>query len=148
MVTSTSETSNVGATNVCGELPWQHLLAGGAINPDVDELVGAFGVEGFGYRPELVCLMNGQHENAMYYGGNGSLRTDDRMCNFCREMTTFRIFERSGAIATDGAFDTWKASYRMPFYDRYGFQVPAVVPQTNDVRDPAAGMSFYEACVP
>ncbi len=71
----TSDTSNVVATNVCAELPWQHLLAGGTINPDVEQLVGAFGTSTHGYHSELVCLMNGTHDNANYYGGDGLLRT-------------------------------------------------------------------------
>jgi hypothetical protein len=43
---------------------------------------------------------------------------------------------------------TWTAMYRTPFYSRFGFKVPPVVPQTNDVRNPAQGMPIYEACVP
>lgn len=145
---SSSETSNVVASNLCADLPWQHLLVGGAINPDTDELVGAFGLEGYGYHPELVCLLNGTHDNVDVFGGSGELRTDDRMCNFCREVTSFRVFERTGVIAASGAFDTWKASYRAPFYDRHGFVVPPIVPQTNDVDVPAAGMPIFQACVP
>lgn len=143
-----SETSNVVATNTCASLPWQHLLYGSEINPDIDQLVGAFGTDGYGYHSELVCLMNGTHDNATVFGGSGLLRTDDRMCNFCREMTSFRVYERTGAIASPGAFDTWKADYRMPFYERHGFFVPSVVPQTNDVDAPGSGMPYFHACVP
>ena len=141
------EASNVVPTNTCEELPWRHLLVGGEINPDVDELVGAFGAEGLGYHPEFLCLLNGVHDNADFYGGDGRLRSD-RLCNFCREITAFRVFERTGVIPADDALGTWAARYRRPFYDRFGFMVPPVVPQTNNLRDPAAGQAFYEACVP
>jgi hypothetical protein len=35
---------------------------------------------------------------------------------------------------------TWSTMYHTPFYARFGFNVPSVVPQTNDVRNPAQGM--------
>ncbi len=142
-------TSNVVGTNQCAELPWAHLLAGGAVNPSTQSLVGAFGEAAVGYHPELLCLLNGTHDNAQHYGGNGTLRVEDRMCNFCREVTAFRVFERTSVLADeDTAFDTWVGSYRGPFYEQYGFHVPDVVPQTNDVRNPAQGAPFYEACAP
>jgi hypothetical protein len=142
-------TSNIAPTNQCSALPWAHLLSGGAINPSTEQLVGAFGTPESGYHPELLCLLNGTHDNATHYGGNGLLRVEDRMCNFCREMTTFRILERTSVLPdTQTSFMTWTAMYRSPFYARYGFKVPSVVPQTNDVRNPAQGMPIYEACVP
>jgi hypothetical protein len=143
----TSETSNVAGTNVCGMLPWTHLLQGGAINPDQGDLVGAFGRPQHGYHSELLCLMNGTHDNAAYYGGDGLLRVEDRMCNFCREITAYRIHQRSGAIAngTEG-FTVWKNEYRMAFFERFPFSIPSVVPQTNDARNPGEGMAIYEAC--
>jgi hypothetical protein len=142
-----SETTNVVGGATCGSLPWAHLLHGGTINPDRDQLVGAFGRPQHGYHSELLCLMNGTHDNAAYYGGDGLLRVEDRMCNYCRELTAYRIHQRSGVLASGSAgFETWKSEYRMPFYDRFGFSVPAVVPQTNDVRNPAQGMPVYEAC--
>jgi hypothetical protein len=141
---SWSDTSNVVGTSVCDELPWSHLLAGTDINPDVQDLVGAFGTEVHGYHPELLCLMNGRHDNANYYGGNGLLRVNDRMCNFCREMTAFRTFERTRVLADDTtAFDTWSATYRSAFYDRYGFVIPDPVPQTNNEGEP-----HYDPCTP
>ena len=83
------------------------------------------------------------------YGGNGTLRTDDRMCNFCREITAFRVFERTQVIDPGAApFEIWKNEYRQAFYDRFGFKVPPIVPQTNDVRNPSQGDPVYEACVP
>lgn len=40
--------TNVAPTNACDALPWKYLVYGGAYNPDVDSLVGAFGrTEGF-----------------------------------------------------------------------------------------------------
>jgi hypothetical protein len=145
---NTSETSNVVGTNVCSELPWTHLLAGGTYNAATQELVGAFGTPEQGYHPELICLMNGTHDNATVYGGNGLLRDDDRMCNFCREMTAYRIYSRTGILEDDTAgFATWKSTYRPKFFERFPFQVPPVVPQTNNVQNPAQGMPHYDACM-
>jgi len=145
--TQWSETSNVVGTNVCSELPWAHLVQGGAHNPGTAALVGAFGTAAHGYHSELVCLLNGTHDNALYYGGDGLLRTDDRMCNFCREMTAYRIYSRSGVLGNDDeGFETWKSDYRAAFYQRFPFVVPAPVPQTNDVYDPEEGTPIFEAC--
>ena len=142
-----SGTSNVVGTNQCAELPWAHLLSGGAFNPTTAELVGAFGVPAIGYHSELLCLLNGTHDNAVYYGGDGLLRVEDRMCNFCRETTAFRIYQRGGLLENDDpGFDAWVSSYRAAFYERFGFAIPEVVPQTNDPRDQAAGEPVYEAC--
>jgi hypothetical protein len=132
---------------VCGELPWAHLLAAAPHNPSTTDLVGAFGTPEQGYHSELICLMNGTHDNAQFYGGNGLLRDDDRMCNFCREMTAYRVYSRSGILGDDAAgFEAWKATYRPKFYERFPLQVPAVVPQTNDVQNPAQGEPHYQAC--
>lgn len=145
--TNTTETSNVVAANSCSSLPWQHLLSGGAYNASTESLVGAFGTPEQGYHSELICLLNGTHDNAAHYGGNGLLRDDDRMCNFCREVTAYRIHSRAGILSDDAAgFTSWKASYRAKFFERFPFQVPAVVPQTNNVQNPAQGMPIYEAC--
>jgi hypothetical protein len=138
--TTTPETSNVVATNSCSALPWSHLLVGGAINPSTDQLVGAFGDATIGYHAEFKCLMNGTHDNADFYGGSGLLRTDDRLCNFCREITAFRAYERTQSLV---GFATWKSDYRSAFWNRFGFSVPTPVPQENDV-----GQSFFTACVP
>jgi hypothetical protein len=147
--TQWSDTSNVVGTNVCSDLPWSHLLVGTAINPSTDNLVGAFGDAAVGYHSELLCLLNGTHDNATHYGGSGLLRVEDRMCNFCREITAFRIFERTSVLADEAtSFDTWVSTYRTPFYTRYGFKVPAVVPQTNDPRNPSQGTPYFEACTP
>jgi hypothetical protein len=136
-------TWNVVASNRCDDLPWKHLLAGTEINPYVAELVGAFGHEGLGYHSELMCLMNGHHDNMEFYGGTGNLRSDHRLCNFCREMTAFRVLERTSVLPdTLTSFDVWASAFRGPFYRRFGFAVPAVVPQTNDLGDP-----LYQACV-
>lgn len=156
------ETSNVVGTNVCTELPWAHLLEGSAINPDTAGLVGAFGTAGIGYHSELLCLLNGTHDNGEYYAqGAGScsassctLRVEDRMCNFCRELTSYWIFARSGVLDRDTTgFQTWKDEYRSVFYERFGLQVPGMdfegmLPQSNDVRNPEQGSQIFEACVP
>ena len=145
---NTSATSNVVGTNVCSELPWTHLLAGGAFNASTQELVGAFGTPAQGYHSELICLMNGTHDNATVYGGSGLLRDDDRMCNFCREMTAYRIYSRTGIVEDDEAgFAIWKSTYRPKFFERFPFQVPPVVPQTNNVQNPTQGMPHYNACM-
>jgi hypothetical protein len=145
---NTGDLSNVVASNVCAELPWAHLMAGSAANASTTELVGAFGRETHGFHSELNCLMNGTHDNATYYGGNGLLRTNDRMCNFCREISAYYVYARSSVIGIGTAgVETWKTSYRDKWFERFPFFVPEVVPQTNDVRDPAQGMPFYEACV-
>ena len=140
--TNWSGTSNVAGTSSCALLPWSHLLEGGAFNPSRGELVGAFGRPQHGYHSELRCLMNGTHDNALYYGGNGLLRVEDRMCNFCREISAFRVHQRSGLVASGNTgFDAWVNDYRTPFFSQHPFFVPAEVPQTND-----EGTSFYEAC--
>ena len=139
-----SATSNVTPTSYCSELPWSHLLFGGAHNPGVDGLVGAFGTPDQGFHSELICLMNGVQDNAQFFGGNGVLRVA-RFCNFCRELTTYRLLERAQLL--DG-FDAWRDEYRAGFYARYGIFTPPVVPQTNNVDDPAAGTPIYMPCTP
>jgi hypothetical protein len=153
----TSELSNVVPTNQCSDLPWSHLLVGTEINPDVDELVGAFGTPEQGYHPELLCLLNGTHDNGEFYASDGSacraqsctLRAEDRMCNFCREITTYHIYARAGLLGEGNAsFEEWKSNYRSAFYATHGFAVPDQVPQSNDVRRPESGATIFEACVP
>jgi len=148
-VTSTTETSNVAHTNQCGQLPWAHLLAGAGIN-QTQSLVGAFGRPQRGYHSELHCLMNGTHDNGEYYCGPGvslNLRVNDRMCNFCREMTAYRVFDRTGLLPGTTGFATWRSSYRGAFYQRFGFRVPSPVPQTFTCPGGSA-QSLFEACVP
>jgi hypothetical protein len=145
--TQWSGTANVVGSNSCGELPWQHLLSGGTINPGRDQLVGAFGRPQHGYHSELLCLLNGTHDNAAYYGGDGLLRVEDRMCNFCREITAFRVYQRASVLASgDAGFMSWTQEYRSAFFSRFPFAVPAVVPQTNNVRNPSQGTAVWEAC--
>jgi hypothetical protein len=139
-----SATSNVAPTSYCSELPWSHLLFGGANNPGVDGLVGAFGTPEQGFHSELICLMNGVQDNAQFFGGDGVLRVA-RFCNFCRELVTYRLLERLQLL--DG-FDAWQEGYRADFYARYGFFTPPVVPQTNNVNDTAAGTPIYMPCTP
>jgi hypothetical protein len=156
------ETSNVAGSNTCADLPWSHLIAGGEINPNVADLIGAFGTPSLGYHPELLCLMNGTHDNGEYYASADSsceassctLRVEDRMCNFCREVTAYNIFSRSGVLGNDEAgFEAWKGQYRAAFYQRFELQVPGVhftglLPQSNDIRSPEQGTQIFEACVP
>jgi len=142
--TTSSGITNVVASPSCSTVPWRHLFKGTAINPSGDQLVGAFGTAMHGYHAELKCLMNGTHENGKYYGGNGNLRSNDRMCNFCREMTAFRVFERSSVLPdTATSLNTWINNYRIPFFSRYGFKVPTPVPQTS-----SNGMAWWQPCTP
>ena len=136
--------SNVVATPTCATLPWAHLLHGAAHNHDVDQLVGAFGVGTIGFHSELKCLMNGTHDNALYYGGDGRLRVYDRFCNFCAELVAFRLFERVGLLPDPAtSWHDWTERYRAPHYTRVGLLVPAAVPQEN-----SAGEAWFEPCVP
>ena len=142
--------SNVTGTNRCEELPWAHLLFGRGINDKTDQLIGAFGRPERGYHSELKCLMNGTHENGKYFCTAGMLTLRPaRFCNFCRELTTFRIFFRSGLLegSVQQAFTTWRNTYRTPFWQRFGLSVPTPVPQT--VRcEGEAERPVYEACMP
>jgi hypothetical protein len=158
--TSWSGTSNVVGTAQCSQLPWAHLLYGTAINPSTDQLVGAFGDTAIGFHPELLCLLNGTHDNGQFFyrdtapssscsQSSCTLRVNDRMCNFCREVTSLRILQRSAILSTATAgFDTWVSQYRAPFYATYGFKVPAKVPQSNDVSPPDNGATIFTACTP
>ena len=155
-----SNTSNVVGTNQCSQLPWAHLLFGSAINPSTDQLVGAFGDPTLGYHSELLCLLNGTHDNGEFFYVNTAassscsqtsctLRVNDRMCNFCREMTALRIWQRSGLLSTaTTGMDAWVSQYRTPFYTTYGFKVPAKVPQSNDVSPPDNGATIFMPCSP
>ncbi len=142
--TTSAGITNVVASPSCGTLPWRHLLRGTTINPGTDQLVGAFGTAAQGYHPELKCLMNGTHENATVFGGNGNLRTSDRMCNFCRELTAFRLYERTSILADSAvSLGTWTSTYRAPFFAKYGFKVPVPVPQQS-----SDGQAWWQPCAP
>jgi hypothetical protein len=106
------------------------LTPGGPINPSQGGLIGAFGHTEDGYHSELKCLMNGDRaDNAAVFGGESELRDESRMCNFCRELSAFRLFERIGQLNdTATSYATWQSQYQRPFYEAYGFDVPSVVP--------------------
>jgi len=95
--------------------------------------------------------MNGTHDNGTYWCSAGTSLTlrPERFCNFCRELTTFRLFYRTDVLqgTTQAAFDSWKNMYRQPFFARFGFAVPNPVPQTVKCGNDAA-QPVYEACVP
>ena len=133
-----SNVSNLSCDAGCANVPWSHLIAGGAINPSQDGLIGAFGHTEDGYHSELKCLMNGDRDdNAEVFGGESELRTAGRMCNFCRELTAFRLFERIGRLDdTATSYAYWETQYRQPFYQTYGFDVPAVVPMETPAGRP------------
>jgi hypothetical protein len=136
--------TNVVAAPDCDSLPWRHLLHGGPHNPDTEQLVGAFGTAEMGYHSEFRCLMNGTHENASFYGGDGRLRTSDRFCNHCRELTAFRISEHVGILDEPAtSLSTWERDHRARFYERFGFVVPDTVPQQS-----SDGVPHFQACAP
>ena len=144
LMSQSAYVSNVATAPSCRTLPWRHLLHGSAINPSANMLVGAFGTPAIGYHSELKCLMNGTHDNGAFYGGDGQFRTDERFCNFCRELRTFRIYERLGVLDDPRtSLATWEQSYRARFYAHHGFQVPDPTPQRN-----SQGAARYQACVP
>jgi hypothetical protein len=125
LAVSASTVSNVVDDSSRGTVPWQHLIAGGTINPGTAQLIGAFGNANNGYHPEAKCLMNGTHDNAHYYGGDGYLRTVERLCNWCREITGFRLLERIDIFSTPASdFSTWINKYRANFYTLYPFNIP------------------------
>jgi hypothetical protein len=149
-----SPTSNVAASNSCDALPWAHLLAGRGIN-ETEGLVGAFGTPELGYHSELLCLMNGTHDNGQFWCEEGDQRyttltlRPDRLCNFCREVAAFRVFERTGLLSGMGAFETWASMYRPVFYDRFEFVVPeGPIPQTVTCNQGGPAKPVYEACMP
>lgn len=133
--------TNASSSRDCGKLPWRHLLPGGPINPGPEGLIGAFG-QGGRYHPELKCLMNGTHHNAALYGGDGYLRLRGRLCNLCREIALFRIYERTG-ILPDAArsLAAWEAAYRPAFFRKFPFHAPAVLPQRN-----SSGTAVFLPC--
>lgn len=147
---SASEVSNVAPSNRCDQLPWQHLLAGRGINT-TPQLVGAFGRPERGYHSEFRCHMNGTHDNGEAWCGAGQTLTlrPNYLCNHCRELTAFRLFQKTGVIAGNdaAAFATWKATHRAPFFRRFGFQVPPTVPATVMCSGQAA-KPVFEDCVP
>lgn len=114
-------------------VPWKHLFYGGSINPAVKDLIGIYGDAVSGYHSEARCLMNGKIEaNKKVFGGDGNLRDNDRLCNWCREIVVFRLYERLHMFTDTGNdFDTWKKDYREKFYARFGFAIPKVIPQVN-----------------
>ncbi|HEX6850856.1 MAG TPA: hypothetical protein VF139_05555 [Candidatus Polarisedimenticolaceae bacterium] len=142
---TSANVSNVVCESGCGDVPWSHLVAGGAQNPAVQGLVGAFGHVEDGYHPELKCLMNGSRaDNATVFGGEADLRTPGRMCNFCRELSAFRLFERIGALEdTTTSYATWQRDYRARFYEAYGLDVPGVVPMETP-----PGRPVFAGCTP
>jgi len=136
--------SNVACESTCADVPWSHLIAGGTINPSLGGLIGSFGHPEDGYHAELKCLMNGNRsDNAAVFGGEADLRDPERMCNFCRELTVFRLFERIGRLNdTATSYASWQAVYRKPFYDAYGLDVPPAVPMETP-----PGRPVYAPCV-
>lgn len=107
-----------------------------AASPQHPLLVGAFGRSHIGFHSELLCQINGSHDNATYYR-TSNLRST-RFCNLCREMVAYRVLSRIGLVAT---FNEWTSIYRPLLYQRYSMTIPAMVPQRT-----SAGTSVFEAC--
>lgn len=148
------ETSNVVGTNRCDELPWAHLLEGRGIN-DTSGLIGAFGRPERGYHAEFACRMNGTHDNGEYWCAPGDERytsltlRPDHLCNWCREITAYQVFRKTGVLAGSQSFESWKSMYRMPFWDTYGVFVPdGPIPQEAVCNRGEPGTPVYEACIP
>lgn len=146
-MTSSAFVGNIAAQPTCDTLPWKHLLDGSEINPSDAGLVGAFGGPDAGYHAELECLMNGTPGNAEFFGREApeNLRPSDaRMCNFCRELTAFRILEKTRILDDpETSWTIWAEKYRRPFFAKLGFSVPDRVPQTL-----SDGTPVYMACTP
>ncbi len=123
---------NVIMSKQCKTLPWKHLLYGAKYNPGIENLVGAYGRERNGYHSEAKCMMNGRVSNKSEFGGSGWMRTESRFCNFCREITVYRLFERTEILDNpDSSWSTWKSNYRDYFYEKLPFDVPNDVPMRN-----------------
>lgn len=153
---NTSEMSNVSGTNRCDDLPWSHLLAGRGIHA-TQGLVGAFGRTERGFHSELGCHMNGTHDNGAYWCSAGDERYPDGLtlrpnhfCNWCREIISFRVFERSQVLAElSDSFPSWSRMHRPRFFERFGFQVPeGPIPQTLSCNRDRPGKAVFEDCVP
>ncbi|MBN1524318.1 MAG: DEAD/DEAH box helicase family protein [Spirochaetales bacterium] len=81
---------------------------------------------------DLVIVDECHQGSAKVYGGNGNLRVTDRLCNWCREITVFRLYERLHVFNDPAtAFASWIKGYLLKFYRKFGFMVPGVVPQVN-----------------
>jgi hypothetical protein len=86
--------------------------------------------------------MNGTHHNAALYGGDGYLRLRRRLCNLCREIALFRIYERAGVLPeASESLEVWRRAYREAFYRRFPFHAPESLPQRN-----SAGTGVFMEC--
>lgn len=139
LVNHSATLQNVVTSNKCSELPWQHLLYGGKYNPDIPNLIGAFGREETGYHAEFKTLMNGRADNGLYYDFDSIdnyLRNSKRLGIFNREVLTFRIMERVGILdEPDSSWQLWVANYRDAFYRRFGLG-PIPDPLVDENSDP------------
>ena len=76
--------------------------------------------------------MNGRHHNKDTYGGDGQLRDHKHICNWCREITVFRLYEKVGIFKNpNNDFMTWKEKYRDNYYRRKGLSKPEEIPARN-----------------
>jgi hypothetical protein len=136
-IESSNNLSNISPYRDAKLTSWAHLLKGGKYNLNTKDLIGTFGTEKNGFHSEAMCLMNGGHDNKLYFGGNGNLRDHNQLCNWCREITIFRLYEKIGIFNNPNTdFTTWKNEYRDKYYEWYGFIVPAEVPRKNSNGEP------------
>ena len=153
---SASETGNTSPTNTCSTLPWAHLIAGAGIN--TDRRPGRRLRHGRARLPSRAQVPAERHARQRpvllpadlvgQLSRASPCAVDDRMCNFCREITTYRVFDRTRILPGTSGFATWKSHYRGPFYQRYGFKVPSPVPQTLKCPEDSAARPVFQACVP
>lgn len=129
---SSNYLSNLSPNQQASLTPWKHLLRGGKYNPDIANFIGTFGDAKNGYHSEAKCIMNGRHHNKDTYGGDGQLRDHKHICNWCREITVFRLYEKVGIFKNpNNDFMTWKEKYRDNYYRRKGLSKPEEIPARN-----------------
>jgi hypothetical protein len=64
------------------------------------------------------------------------------MCNFCREVSVFRLFERIHVLDDpETSWQAWGLVFRYIYFQRFGFHVPSPVPQEN-----SDGVPWFEDC--
>ncbi|HAP43373.1 MAG: hypothetical protein A2087_06145 [Spirochaetes bacterium GWD1_61_31] len=111
---------NVSRTPVSGNLPWQHLVPGGNLNPGSASLVGRLWLGGEGaefgaWHSQATCLMNGGHANwDLARAQRGAwLRDPDNLCLWCQELTAAWLWFLGGGLGDIPAGDVAAAGEAM-----------------------------------